>query len=165
MILGRIAAPHGLRGALKVKSFADPPESLLQYRSWRLRRADGGEDPYEVVRAQWDGHALRVELEGIHDRDAAALLNNREILIERDLIPPPGPGEYFRDDLQGFTVRNGEGVVFGALLHFLDAPAGALMVVSDDGGKTERWLPATRPFIRRVDLQQREVEVDWPADF
>ena len=119
-----------------------------------------------MLQSQWDGHALRVELEGICDRDAAALLCNREILIERDQLPAAGPGEYYRDDLEGFTVRNGEGVVLGTLLHFLDAPAGALMVVvSGDRDQNERWLPATRPFVRRVDLQQREIEVDWPADF
>lgn len=149
-----------------MQSYADPPESLLQYRSWRLRRADGGDDLYEVLQSQWDGHVLRVELEGVCDRDAAALLHHREILIDRDQLPAAGPGEYFRDDLQGFTVRNGEGVVLGTLLHFLDAPAGALMVVvSGERGEHERWLPATAPFVRRIDLQQREVEVDWPADF
>ncbi|HEX4376430.1 MAG TPA: ribosome maturation factor RimM [Steroidobacteraceae bacterium] len=163
--MGRIGGPHGIRGALKVQSFADPPESLLQYRSWHLRRADGGEEPYEVLQSQWDGHALRVELEGIRDRDAAALLCNREILIERERLPAPAPGEFFRDDLQGFAVCNVEGVTLGTLLHFLDAPAGALMVVSGDGGTTERWLPATPPFIRRVDPQRRVIEIDWPADF
>ena len=151
-----------MRGALKVLSYADPPQTLLQYRSWRLRRADGGDDGYEVVQSQWDGHVMRVQLEGIGDRDAAELLRDREILIERERMPAPGPGEYYREDLQGFTVRNAQGVVLGTLQHFLEAPAGALMVVS---GEKERWLPGTAPFLKRVDLERREIELDWPADF
>jgi 16S rRNA processing protein RimM len=151
-----------VRGALKVLSYADPPQTLLQYRSWRLRRADGGDDGYEVVQSQWDGHVMRVQLEGIGDRDAAELLRDREILIERERMPAPGPGEYYREDLQGFTVRNAQGVVLGTLQHFLEAPAGALMVVS---GEKERWLPGTAPFLKRVDLERREIELDWPADF
>jgi 16S rRNA processing protein RimM len=154
-----------VRGALKVHSYANPPQSLLQYRSWRLRLAGGSEDGdqvVQVVQSHWDGHAMRVQLEGIGDRDAAERLKDCDILVERDRMPAVGPGEYYREDLQGFTVRNLEGVVFGTLQHFLDAPAGALMVVS---GSKERWLPATAPFLKRVDLERREIEMDWPADF
>jgi 16S rRNA processing protein RimM len=151
-----------VRGGLKVQSYVDPPQSLLQYRTWRLRRVGGGDDEFEVLQSQWDGHAMRVTLTGVADREAAELLRDREILIDRDQMPPVGPGEYYRDDLQGFTVRNSEGVVLGTLQHFLEAPAGALMVVS---GEKERWLPATAPFLKAVDLERREIELDWPADF
>jgi 16S rRNA processing protein RimM len=147
---------------LKVRSYADPPQSLLQYRSWRLQRADGGDDVFRVVESQWDGNAMRVQLEGVDDRDAAEPLNGRDVLVERELMPAAGPREYYREDLEGFTVRNCEGVVFGVLQHFLEAPAGALMVVSGD---KERWLPTSAPFLKRIDLERREIELDWPADF
>ena len=151
-----------MRGALKVWSYADPPESLLQHRTWRLRRGDGSEETYKVLQSQWDGSVMRAELEGVADRDAAESLRDREILIERDQMPAMRPGEYYREDLEGFTVRNLEGVVLGTLQHFLEAPAGALMVVTGD---KERWLPASGPFLKRVDLERREIEMDWPADF
>jgi 16S rRNA processing protein RimM len=153
-----------VRGGLKVWSYADPPQSLLQHRHWRLRRADGSEESFEVLQAQWDGHAMRVELEGVADRDAAASLRDCEILIERVELPSAGPDEYYREDLAGFAVRNTEGALLGILQHFLEAPAGALMVVKADEGR-ERWLPATAPHLKRVDLERREIEIDWPADF
>jgi 16S rRNA processing protein RimM len=148
---------------LKVLSYAEPPQSLLQYRSWCLRRVDGADDWYEVLQPQWDGRLMRVQLKGVCDRDSAELLRDREILIERDQMPAVQTGEYYREDLEGFTVRNVEGVVLGTLRHFLEAPAGALMVVVS--GERERWLPATPPFLKRVDLERREIELDWPADF
>lgn len=115
-----------------------------------------------MLHSQWDGNAMRVQLEGVDDRDAAELLNGRDILVEREHMPAAGPREYYREDLEGFTVRNCEGVVLGVLQYFLEAPAGALMVVS---GEKERWLPASVPFLKRVDLERREIELDWPADF
>jgi len=105
---------------------------------------------------------MRVRLEGVNDRDAAERLKGRDILVEREQLPATGPREYYREDIEGFTVRNCEGVVLGVLQHFLEAPAGALMVVSGD---KERWLPASAPFLKRVDLERREIEIDWPADF
>src|SRR6185437_17108046 len=74
LLLGRIVAPHGVRGALRVQSYADPAESLVQHRHWRLRRLDGSEQPIEVVQAVWDGRSVRANLAGIADRDAAEQL-------------------------------------------------------------------------------------------
>jgi len=107
---------------------------------------------------------MRVELAGVADRDMAVSLRDCEILIERAERPSAGPAQYYREDLEGFTVRNCEGELLGILQHFLDAPAGALVVVKAEDG-SERWLPATAPYLKRVDLARRELQIDWPADF
>lgn len=151
-----------MRGALKVLSYADPPESLLQHRQWQLRRpSDPGLWTVEVVEAAAQGSALRVRLAGVDDRDAAEALRDCEILIARDERPAAGAREYHCEDLIGFTVRNLDGTVFGTVRHFLEAPGGVLMVV---GGERERWLPAVPPHLKRVLLDERLIEVDWPAD-
>ena len=161
-----MVAPFGVRGWVRVQSYTDPPESLLQHRQW-LMRAPGAEGPdaavqRRVLQTGWDGHALRVAIEGATDRDAAEALRNWEILIERAALPEAGPHEYYREDLLGFTVRNAEGVVLGSLQHFLAAPATPVMVVK---GEREYTVPAAPPYLRRVDLERRLIEVDWPADF
>jgi len=115
-----------------------------------------------VVHAQSDGQSLRVELEGIADRDAAQRLCGWEILVGRAALPAVGEREYFREDLVGCTVRNGEGVELGTVQYFLEAPAGAVMIVR---GEREYAVPALPPHLRRVDLARREIAVDWPADF
>jgi len=145
-----------------VHSYTEPPASLLQYREWLLKRTDGTEQPVTVIETQGAGRALRVRLQGIDDRTAAEQLRGSEILLERAALPAVREGEYYLEDLVGCTVRNTEGLVLGRLTHFLDAPAGSLMVVR---GERERWLPATAPCLRRVDVLRREVLVDWPADF
>ena len=151
---------------MKVISYTDPPDALLQHRQWRLRRAGAGENASEPVlqllHAQWDGHAMRAQLEGIADRDAAESLRECEIMIERAALPAAAEREYFRDDLLGFTVRNTDGVLLGKLEYFLTAPAIAIMVVR---GEREYAVPAGPPHLKRVDLQQRMIEVEWPADF
>ena len=150
-----------MRGTLRVQSYADPAASLVQHRQWRVRSRDGSEQQFEVAQAVWDGRSVRANLAGIADRDAAERLRGGEVLIERSERPAPGPREYYRDDLLGFAVRNREGVLLGTLQHFLDAPAGALMVVR---GERERWLPASAACLRRVDLAARQIDVEWPED-
>jgi len=161
LVIGRVVAPHGVRGDVRVQSYADPPEALLEHPHWLLLGQDAREQRFEVRSGRWDGHVLRVTLAGIGDRDAAARLRGSQVLLERSELPPPRANEHYREDLLGFTVRNGEGVVLGTLLHFVEAPTGALMVVR---GQREHWLPARPPHLRRVDTARREIEVDWPVE-
>lgn len=170
-MLGRIVAPFGVRGWVRVYSYTDPPDALLQHRLWQLRQpGDAGPGGTEaeslrtlrVLQGQWDGSALRAQLEGIEDRDAADGLREWQILIARSALPAAAEREYYREDLLGFTVRNTEGAVLGELQHFLDTPASPVMVVK---GEREYAVPAEPTYLKRVDLDRRELEVDWPADF
>jgi ribosomal 30S subunit maturation factor RimM len=64
---------------LRVLSYTDPPDALLDYAHWQLQRADGSVQDCELRDAEWDGRTLRVALDGIDDamcRDAARLRNH-----------------------------------------------------------------------------------------
>jgi 16S rRNA processing protein RimM len=151
-----------VHGQVRVRSYAERPESLLQHRCWTLRSPEGAHSRVEVLQAQRLGAGLRVALAGVSDRDAAGRLRDSEILLERAALPATGAHEFYQDDLLGFSVRNTAGALLGELAYFLEAPAGPLMVVR---GRRESWLPAQAPHLRRVDRERREVVVDWPEDF
>jgi 16S rRNA processing protein RimM len=159
--MGRVLGAHGLRGWLKIQSHTEPPENLLQYRLWTLSDADGSRTSYELVDAEFDGRWLRARLQGVEDRDAAELLRGRDIEVARAELPPTAAREYYRDDLLGFRVRNRAGTELGQLSHYVDAPAAPVMVIR---GTREHWVPATPPHLVRVDLEQGEIEVDWPEE-
>lgn len=161
MVMGRVLGAHGVRGWVKIQSYTEPPEGLLGYREWLVREPGGAARPVRVLRAEHDGRWVRASLEGIADRDAAERLGGAHIEIERARLPPPGEREHYRDDLLGCAVRNLQGVALGTVSHFIDAPAGAVMVVQ---GEREHLVLAAPPHLRKVDLAAREIEVDWPAD-
>jgi 16S rRNA processing protein RimM len=84
------------------------------------------------------------------------------ILVERELLPPAEGREHYRDDLVGFEVKNVEGVLLGAVDHFIDTPGNAVMVIK---GVREYLVPVTREHLRSIDKDARAVVVDWPEDF
>lgn len=161
LTLGQVAAPHGVRGGLKVNSFTEPPEALLAQAEWQLVAADGRVRDVKVRRGDAHRGQLRVELEGVADRDAAQALAGWTVRVLRDRLPQPAEGEYFREDLMGLEVVNEEGVAMGRLDHFIDAPGGAVMVVK---GTREHWIPAGRPHLKKVDLAAGRLLVDWPEE-
>jgi 16S rRNA processing protein RimM len=162
---GRIGAPFGLAGWVHVSSFTEPPQALLEYRQWALRPEGGERNRYRLAEGHVQGERLVVHLEGIGDRDAAALLTGAWVEVERTELPPTGEREYYRADLIGFEVRNLEGALLGRAAYFIDAPAGAVMVVEDrETGRREHWVLADPAHLRRVDLAAGLILVDWPAE-
>jgi 16S rRNA processing protein RimM len=159
--LGRIGSPYGVLGWMHIQSFTDPPEGLLDYPVWGLRQAAGPQTSHRLAQGRIQGRGVVARLEGVNDRDAAALWRGAMIEVRRNALPPTGRSEYYRGDLIGFVVRNLEGVELGKLDHFVEGTATAMMVVA---GATEYWIPAIPQYLRKVDLAGRLISVDWPAD-
>jgi len=160
--LGRIGAPFGLAGWVHVSSFTEPLEALLEYREWGLRGERGERKRYRLIEGRVQGERLVARLEGIADRDSAALVTGAWVEVERTELPPTGDREYYRADLIGLEVENLEGIALGRVAYFVDAPAGAVMVVSEP--RAEHWILADPAHLRRVDLTAGRVVVDWPAE-
>ncbi len=149
-----------MRGQVKVNSFTDPPEALLETPEWSLVRADGRRQEVEVVAASAHrGSQLRIALAGFDDRNAAEAIAGCWVQVQRDRLPELEEREHYREDLLNFEVRNVEGAELGRLSHFVDLPAGAVMVVR---GKSEHWIPAAPTHLLRVDREGRRLTVDWP---
>jgi len=159
--LGRIGSPYGVLGWVHIQSFTEPVEAVLDYPVWALRQGPGLQTSHRLAEGRIQGRGLVARLEGIADRDAAALMRGAMIEVRRSALPPPGKREYYRGDLVGFVASNLEGVELGRLDHFVDGPTGAVMVVA---GTVEYWIPAIPQYLRKVDLERRVLSVDWPVD-
>jgi 16S rRNA processing protein RimM len=157
--LGVVGAPFGVRGWIKLRSHTDPPERLLDHRSLRIGRGSVWRD-YRVEARGRSGGALTVKLAGVEDRDQAQALRGAEVCVPRSELPPRDDKDFYRADLIGCEVVNLEGLDLGVVEHFIETPAQVLMVVR---GAQEFWIPAVPQHIRRVDLRERRVVVDWSA--
>jgi 16S rRNA processing protein RimM len=157
--LGFVGAPFGVRGWVKLRSHTDPPERLLDHRSLRIGRGSVWKN-YRVEASGRSGGALTVKLQGVEDRDQAQALRGAEVCVPRSELPQRDDKDFYRADLIGCEVVNLEGLGLGVVQHFIETPAQVLMVVR---GAQEFWIPAVPQHLRRVDLGQRRVVVDWSA--
>lgn len=162
VVLGRISGPFGVRGWVKIVSFTDPPEQILDFPLWRADRPGGSTRELRHAEGRRHGKGLVVRLEGIDDRDAALAIARPELWIERRELPALKEGEHYREDLIGLEVVNLQGERLGRVDHFLDMPAGAVMVVV---GERERWLPTGRDRLLGIDRENGRITIDWDAEF
>jgi len=157
--LGVVGAPFGVRGWVKLRSHTDPPERLLEHRNLKIGR-EGSWRNYRVEASGRSGGALTAKLTGVEDRDQAAALRGAQICVPRSELPQRDDKDFYRADLIGCEVVNLEGLDLGVVQHFIETPAQVLMVVR---GAQEFWIPAVPQHLRRVNLQERRVVVDWSA--
>ena len=148
---------------MRVRSFTDPPEALLDHAIWKVRSPRGEVRTLKVMESAAEARGLRVRLEGIADRNGAEALRGWEVQVARADMPPLAAGEHYRDDLLGFAVENREGQRLGEVAYFVDLPVGAVMVVKGDGAR-EHWVPAVAKHVLRIDVAAKRISVDWPAE-
>jgi 16S rRNA processing protein RimM len=160
VVLGRIGAPFGVQGWVKVNSYTDPPEGIASYSSWELVRAGQAErrKVYEWKRA---GRAVAVRLEGVGSREAAQALNGCEVRVDRSELPPTGPGEYYWHDLVGLEAANRDGVPLGRVVGVLELPAHPVLVLA---GERERLVPLVPERLVAADIAAGRMTLDWHPD-
>lgn len=158
LVLGRIIGLYGVRGWVRVFSETEPRQNILTYRPWYL---DGV--AHTVAEGRLHGKGVVARLAGCEDRDAAALLLNREIAIRRDQLPPPRPDEFYWADLEGLAVHTADGQDLGLVDHLFATGANDVLVVR---GERERLLPFVwGQVIEDVDFVSGVIRVHWDPDF
>jgi 16S rRNA processing protein RimM len=157
--LGAVGAPFGVRGWVKLRSYTDPPERLLEHKVLRVGR-EGAYAAYRVEATGRSGGQITVKFAGVADRDMAQALRGAPLYVLRSELPQRNDRDFYRADLIGCEVANLAGERLGRVAHFVETPAHALMVVR---GEREYWVPAVAQHLRRVDMQARLVVVDWDA--
>jgi 16S rRNA processing protein RimM len=161
--IGRISGLFGVKGWLKVQSYTDPRENIMNYNPWLLRLGEEWQT-FDVEAVQTHGKSIIAKLRQVVDRDEAAGLLRSEIAIKREQLPALAENEYYWRDLQGLTVLNLAGVVLGKVEYLLETGANDVLVVRQD--EREILIPyAPGEIVHAVDLANREMRVDWEADY
>ncbi len=155
LAVGRILAPHGLRGEVKVASMSDfPARFAVGAELW----VEGDDQPCRVVSARRQGDYLLIQLDRYADRSEAELLRNRHLVVPRDQAMPLPDGEYYSDELVGIRVITALGQELGVLVDIWWTGANEVYVLEGPFG--EVLLPATAEVVQDVDLQNQRMVVE-----
>lgn len=160
--MGRVAAPYGVKGWIKVVPFTSSPGTLRTFPSWWLGRA-GQWQEVEVVESAVHGAALVARISGYGAREQAARLRGLEVAVPRGALAATAPGEYYWADLIGLEVVNIEGQSLGTVASVFSNGAHEVLRVAQDG--RERLLPFVVAVVKKVDLAARRLDVDWGVDW
>jgi 16S rRNA processing protein RimM len=155
VLLGVVAAPHGVRGLVRIRSFTEDPMSVAAYGPLS---DESGKKEYRVEALSAARGAILARIEGVADRTAAEALRGLRLYVERDRLPETGEREWYEADLIGLTVIGADGRDWGKVVAFHDFGAGSVMEVS--GGL---MLPFTDEAVPKIDVEGGRIMVEPPA--
>lgn len=180
LTVGKIATVFGVKGWLKIHSYTEPAENILNYRDWQLLgRVAGVEQRKRVVvdQIRRHGNGVVAHIEGVDERELAKQYSGWRIQVARDSLPALAEDDYYWHQLQGLSVYqvdvDGAPQTFlGRVDYLLETGANdVLVVVPDDaaprvgGVRREILIPyLPQQVVLVVDLSAATIWVDWPLE-
>jgi 16S rRNA processing protein RimM len=165
--MGRVTAPYGVQGWIKVRTYTAVPDGLLSYRTWWLEAPEEGWREFAVLEARVHAAAVVARLEGLDQREQAAQWRGAAIGVPRALLPTLAAGEVYWADLVGLAVINRSGVKLGRVAGVLETGAHPVLrvTVEDDAARAERLIPLVPAYVDALDLAGARIVVDWQPEF
>jgi 16S rRNA processing protein RimM len=170
-VMGRVIAPYGIKGWVKIHAFTQDRATLLDYATWWIRpwagsaQAEGGWREMGIEAGREHGASLIAKLAGIGDRETAAALKGADIGVPRAALPAVQGNEIYYADLVGLAVVNRQGVRMGLVAKVQDFGAHPVLCVTDEVSAIERMIPFVAAYVDGVDVAAGRIDVDWQLDY
>jgi 16S rRNA processing protein RimM len=143
-----VAGPHGVRGAVRIKSFTAEPKGIVQYGPVE---DESGRRKFEPSFVGVAKGVVLAKLSGIDDRDQAEALRGTRLYLPREALPPPDEEEYYHADLIGLAAALEDGTPVGTVQAVHDFGAGDCLEIARNAGPP-LMVPFTRAVVPVVDL-------------
>jgi 16S rRNA processing protein RimM len=149
LTIGRIVAPHGIRGEVKMALATDRPERLADLRRVYL---DGSDTPTRLTSSRLQGNSREalLKFEGVNDRDAAELLRGAIVQIRGNQLPPPDEGAFFHYQILGLTAYDEADNPLGEVTEIIEAGEVDVYVVTAPDG-SQQLFPALADIVLNID--------------
>jgi 16S rRNA processing protein RimM len=154
--IGVVVTPHGVRGTLRVRALG---------AGKHLR--EGTEPVVAGVRrrisaAKQTPKGFLLDLEGVESRTDAQPLRGEQIFLDREELDSTEEGEFYVADLVGLTAVGDAGEVLGTVTDTFETAAHEVLVVCEEKGRQDLYVPFTMQHVPQVDLQTGRIVVRPP---
>jgi 16S rRNA processing protein RimM len=161
--MAKISGLYGVRGWVKLFSYTDPIDNILNYQGFYLKSPLGKWRSIRCINAKRHGKGIVAQFEAVNDRDQARLLIQSELWVAKSQLPTLAKNDYYWSELMGLRVENVEQDLLGTVTGFLETGAHDVLVVNQ--GKEEILIPYVMPeIIQSVDLENQVLVVDWQIE-
>jgi 16S rRNA processing protein RimM len=122
ILIAVITAAHGLKGEVKVKSFAATPADFWRYGPLAAKSGE----VFEITKARPAKDDFICTLKNVADRNRAEALRGTELFVAREMLPKSSASEFYLHDLMGREVVHADKPL-GMVAGFQNFGAGDLM--------------------------------------
>jgi 16S rRNA processing protein RimM len=161
--IGKITGVHGLKGNLKVWSFAHSIKSFTPGKKVFLKSGEKPGRPYCILKVLPRKKGFLLALEGIDSRNLALDFVGYDILIDRDQLPELEKDSWYWQDLIGLDVFDHEKGFIGRVKEIFPTGAHDILVVMSNNKET--LVPMHKHFVKSIDKKKKAIMVNMPEDY
>jgi 16S rRNA processing protein RimM len=154
IVIGKIVAPIGIRGEVKVVVLTDFPERFDAGNELVLKPPKGEPKPVKITSQRPQKGGLTLKLEGVDTRGDAEALRAAEFVIDQSELTKLSEGEFYVFDLIGLKVVTDDGRECGEVTEVVQSGANDVYVTS-----TGLCIPALRDVVAKVDVDKGEIVI------
>jgi 16S rRNA processing protein RimM len=154
LAIGRITAPFGREGEVKVIPMTDRIERFLDLEYVFIHR----EERRTVENVRIHGKNVLLKMSQVGDRGEAERYRDALLYVDRESAAPLGEGAYYYGDLNGCTVVTSSGDPLGVVYDIQNAGSSDVYFVRGERG--ELLIPAVGEIVREIDIEGRRIVIE-----
>lgn len=150
--VGVIVGAHGIRGAVRVKSFTANPADLVKYGTLYSR------DQVRAFNAKLlfdKGSVVIVKFKDVDTRNQAEALVKTELFVEKDKLPEVAEGEYYYTDLINLNVFTSKNEPYGRIIAVHNFGAGDIVEIQLEGSTVKTMHSFNNATFPTIDLASK----------
>ena len=157
IIIGKIVAPHGVRGDIRIMPLTEKPDLFLELDYLLL---EGGKK-LTVKNARFHKRMVLVTTKEVTTMNDAELLRDKHIYITAEDLPALEEDEFYVADLVGIPVYDLEGKQIGTFKDSLSTGSNDVYVIAVPGAK-DILVPALKEYFKEINLAEKRIVVQLP---
>ena len=157
IIIGKIVAPHGVRGDIRILPLTEKPELFLDLEYLLL---EGGKK-LTVKNARFQKRMILVTTKEVTSMNEAELLRDKNIYIKAEDLPELEEDEFYVADLVGIPVYDLDGNQIGTFKDSLSTGSNDVYIIAVPGAK-DILVPALKEYFKEINLAEKRIVVKLP---
>lgn len=153
VVIGKISAPHGVRGEVRIVPLTDFPERFENLKTVFLE----DDSKMELESVKFSNKFIIAKFKNINSRNDIEIFNGKLLMLNRSDIPSLPEGEYYNFDIIGLEVIDDKGSKLGKITEVLKTGSNDVYVVE---GKKQILVPALKKVVKEINLADGFMKVE-----
>jgi len=158
LVIGRVTAPFGTKGAVRVRPETDFPERFGELERVCLELPTGEERLFHLQEARSTPKGILVTFAECTNRDQAAALKGAWVKVRPSMAVPIPEGSYWIHQIIGLQAVTVDGQDLGEVTEVVRTGANDVYVTES------AMIPALREVVREIDLGKGRMVVSLPEE-
>lgn len=158
VLVGSVLRPHGLKGLLRIRSFAQSEKSFLKAGTVFLKTTLGETREHAVLSISPHQSIFLLNLKGLGSLEEAEPYRGAAIFIKKGSLSRETDEEYFWHEIIGLQVYLNSGEYLGTIKGVFPTGSNDVFVLQEGGA--EILIPAIHDVVQEIDLERNRMIIN-----